>query len=264
VLPLLTDTLRVAEAARINLMGIHGRLTEKDGVRGKSPMLSGKAADGSRLQNHTHCYFLPTDEDGDGRLDHLTLYAAGGFSTEDLRAIDKLRVMKSRDREESGHPLRVILLGIGVANAFQPGPLKRSQCWLSSTPFISPKLPPTSGRNKLRSPQQQQAFVKDQLKFELERWIGRAEAGFSVDDIGIEVLCDDSGNTRRWCPVRKAYRERAIQFRRFRQKRGDDGGNRPAAFFHLTFPEAVAGPIALGHSSHFGLGLFVPVELVKE
>ena len=34
--------------------------------------------------------------------------------------------------------------------------------------------------------------------------------------------------------------------------------NRASAFLRITFDEPVAGPVALGHLSHFGLGLFVP------
>jgi len=258
VLPLLTHALPVAEAARYNLMGIHGRLTEEDGLCGKSPMFSGKDTDGKPLEGHTHCYFLPTDEDGDGRLDHLTLFAEGGFSREDLRAIDKLCEIKSRDREKSGHPLRVILLGLGVSKEFQPGPLRPSRRWLSATPFLSPRLPPTSGRRKPRGPEALQAFVESQLKVELGRWIERTEHGITLDEISIELLRDEHGNTRRKSPVNEVWKERAIQFKRFRQKSGDDGGNRPAAFFRLIFPNEVPGPIALGHSSHYGLGLFVP------
>ena len=48
------------------------------------------------------------------------------------------------------------------------------------------------------------------------------------------------------------------QFKRFRGKRGDDGGRRPAGEFRVTFAAPVRGPICLGHSCHFGLGLFVP------
>lgn len=260
VLPLLTDSLRVTEAARINLMGINGRLTEKNGERGKSRTFSGKETNGTPVQGHTHCYFLPTDEDHDGRLDHLTLYAHGGFTMEELRAIDKLRAIKSREREESGHPLRVVLLGTGVQEEFKPGPLKRSRCWVSITPFISPRLPKTSGRLKPRSQEKLYTFVESQLKTELERWIRRTGQAFTIDDVGVELLRDKDGNTRRWCPLKRDFQERALQFRRFRRKRGDDGGNRPSAFFQLTFPYQVAGPIALGHSSHFGLGLFIPID----
>ncbi|MFO0767833.1 MAG: hypothetical protein U0231_13835 [Nitrospiraceae bacterium] len=49
-------------------------------------MLSGKDHQGKRLINHRHAYYLPTDEDGDGRLDHLTVYAAGGFDPDERGA----------------------------------------------------------------------------------------------------------------------------------------------------------------------------------
>jgi CRISPR-associated protein Csb2 len=53
-------------------------------------------------------------------------------------------------------------------------------------------------------------------------------------------------------------RWRPIQFKRFRSKRSDDGGQRLAGAFRLTFSADARGPIALGWSSHFGMGLFVP------
>lgn len=59
-----------------------------------------------------------------------------------------------------------------------------------------------------------------------------------------------------------ADRWRPIQFKRFRRKHGDDGGRRAAGAFRIFFPELVQGPICLGHSCHFGLGLFVP-DLTK-
>ena len=69
----------MAEAARRVLMGIYGRLTEKDGVRGRSTILSGKDAQNQPLIGHRHAHYLPTDEDGDGRLDHLTIFATSGL-----------------------------------------------------------------------------------------------------------------------------------------------------------------------------------------
>ncbi len=38
------------------------------------------------------------------------------------------------------------------------------------------------------------------------------------------------------------------------------GARRLAGAFRLTFARPVRGPIALGWSSHFGMGLFVPVR----
>ena len=54
------------------------------------------------------------------------------------------------------------------------------------------------------------------------------------------------------------HRLRSIQFQRFRNKRGDDAGDRPAGEFRITFAAPLRGPLCLGHSWHFGLGLFVP------
>ena len=56
-------------------------------------------------------------------------------------------------------------------------------------------------------------------------------------------------------------RFRSLQFQTTRYdgngKRGHDAG----AGFIIEFPQPVSGPIALGYGAHFGLGLFVPVEL---
>jgi CRISPR-associated protein Csb2 len=51
---------------------------------------------------------------------------------------------------------------------------------------------------------------------------------------------------------------RPIQFKRFRSKPDDDGVRRLAGAFRMTFPLEVQGPMVLGWSSHFGLGLFAP------
>jgi CRISPR-associated protein Csb2 len=55
----------------------------------------------------------------------------------------------------------------------------------------------------------------------------------------------------------KLNRLRTVEFKRSRIKPGDDGGRRPAAGFRITFAAPIRGPLALGHSCHFGLGLFL-------
>lgn len=59
--------------------------------------------------------------------------------------------------------------------------------------------------------------------------------------------------------IEAATCRRIIQFQRYRRKAGDDGGRRLAGTFRLTFPRPVRGPLALGWSSHFGMGLFMPI-----
>jgi len=53
-----------------------------------------------------------------------------------------------------------------------------------------------------------------------------------------------------WRPLCATWRTRAPELDTYRAER--------AAFLRVTFDEPLAGPIALGHLSHFGLGLFVP------
>lgn len=101
------------------------------------------------------------------------------------------------------------------------------------------------------------AFLTTVLREELMRLIERRAdiGGISLDSIGVEPLTDEHGVFRIG-----ERRLRPIQFKRYRQKRGDDGGSRPAGAFRLIFPQPVCRPICLGHSSHFGLGLFVPAK----
>jgi CRISPR-associated protein Csb2 len=46
---------------------------------------------------------------------------------------------------------------------------------------------------------------------------------------------------------------------RFRRDPRQGSANRPSAFLRIEFDSPVPGPLALGHLSHFGLGLFAPV-----
>lgn len=266
VLPLVTDSLPVAEATRRNLMGIFGRLApEPDGSKGRSEVFSGKDRKGLVLkQRHEHAYYLPTDEDGDGRLDHVTVVATGGFGGGELKSIDALREIKSRGREESGHPLRVLLLGMGRIEDYHPFPLRPSRVWVSATPFLAQRFPKSSGTRRdapelLASPP---AFLSAALREEITRLVARKPdlEGVDLNQIGIDPLLDSDSVFRIPPRERSALGLRPIQFQRNRQKRGDDGGNRRSGAFRITFPRPVTGPIALGHSCHFGLGLFVPAS----
>ena len=264
VLPLVTATLPVAEDARRNLMGIFGRCFQTvEGERPNSSVFSGKDAQGEPLTGHCHAYYLPTDEDGDGRLDHLTIVAAEGFGSRELNAIDRLREIKSREREESGHPLGVLLLGLDMIEQFPSCPVRESREWVSATPFLAPRFAKARGTKRdapelLRSPRE---FVIATLREEIARLIKRRVDLADIDPQAVEIhtLLDESDNFRLG-RTQGGAGLRPIQFKRFRQKRGDDGGRRPSGAFRLVFPCAIQGPIALGHSSHFGLGLFIPAR----
>jgi CRISPR-associated protein Csb2 len=98
-------------------------------------------------------------------------------------------------------------------------------------------------------PQHRADFLLEDLREQM-----RLVLGIDPNAAHFEAMADERGAFRigkRWRP---------IQFKRYRSKRSDDGGQKLAGAFHIRFDTAMAGPIALGHSSYFGLGLFVPVS----
>lgn len=257
VLPVITDTLGVAESARWNLMGYHGSITaRRDGIKGKSEIFSGKDEAGNRLTHHGHCYFLPTDEDGDGRLDHLTLVAEAGFGKDELEAIHSLREIKSNKREASGHALGVLLLCTGML-ADLPRPLSCSSVWISATPYLCHRHPKTRGSKKDSAEElaSHVAFTEARLREDIARLLERCAdmKGISITDVKISPFVDEQGVFRLGSRQR-----RPIEFQRYRQKHSDDGGKRLCGAFVIEFPREVSGPIALGHSCHYGMGLFTP------
>src|SRR5947209_3413531 len=103
LLPPVEATLPLAEMARAQVMGLYSKVRQRrrygrdipaDAARYRSATLAGKDADGRPLAGHRHAFYLPTDEDGDGRLDHLTIVAEAGFDADEVRALDWLRSLK--------------------------------------------------------------------------------------------------------------------------------------------------------------------------
>lgn len=252
VLPLVTNTLPVAEAFRHALMGQfqrhchrqkHGHTRKPYQELFRSPLLSGKDAHGQTLRQHRHAFFLPTAESSDPRwITHVTVAAADGFGTDEVAALNALRILKGEDDVPE---LRVQLVGLGMPQDFRARLLDEAAVWISATPFVATRYPKLRGRKRDRpedyaSPRD---FVRHVLQQELQR---RAELP-SLASIAEEA---DLG----------PQRLRPIEFKRYRQKQGDDGGRRPAGGFRLTFTAPIRGPLCLGHSCHFGLGLFVPLS----
>jgi CRISPR-associated protein Csb2 len=244
VLPLLTDAVYVGEIARRYLQGIFGRLN--DGA--SSAVLSGKDATGKPLSDgHRHAFYLATDEDRDGHIDHLTVVAAAGFSPAEVRTLDRFRKMHG----PSGSDLGLLLTGLGSLGELAAygadavvGPSRR---WRSATPFIPTRH--FKARGSRRDHCTPEEFPAVALVEELRRRgypepakvtrMARAPFGASAEGSAI----GDRG--RSW-----------LEFRRQRVGEVGRSGSHPGAGFVLEFEEAVVGPLALGYACHFGLGLF--------
>lgn len=237
VLPRVEESVTVADRVRASLMS-----RSKGDDNRPLPVFSGRSPDGSPLDDdHAHAYYLPWDEDRDGRLDHVVVAARWGFDLEARAALESFR----RFWGPGGHEVRVSLVGLDVAGKIVCGLAKRARTWQSATPFMlnrHPKLR-SDGKPKRDADGRWIEGPEWQLRREL-RAHGFPEPAHVQEVEALEL------------------RDRSIPWYRFRRERLKGGGRRfghRAYGFRITFAEAVQGPIALGYAAHHGLGLFMPV-----
>jgi len=203
------------------MMGIDRRLQGGDPTR-ISWRLSGKAEDGSPAKGHRHAFYLPVDEDHDGRIDHLYVTSADPFTTGELKVLDRCRsIWQSR-----GKPDAVLVL----SSLSDSPPYVGSRTWASASPFITTRHW-RKGRGDLW------AWLQDEIKREC------AHHGLP-EPKEIHPLQGSRGTPSfRW-----------LSFQRSRKGQEDQSGYG----FRLVFEDPVEGPFALGAGCHFGLGLFLP------
>jgi CRISPR-associated protein Csb2 len=271
-LPLVTETLPFAEAVRQALgwkyaqaIRSHHQDVElaKDDPRLFSPMIHGKDEIGGPALSHNHAFFLPTDEDRDGRIDHVTVYAAGRFSRNDVSALDRLRSLsfgkEGEVRGESGRRRtthRLLLIGLDKVkptNVSVFGP--QTKVWVSATPYVAFRHVKQSGKKRdyrgFIPPEAMPDFMQQVFG---EDWHQRNDLDFPKPQI--EFVPDPLKPP----PIGLGWRYRSLQFRRARNHAGNNGYHRPFGVIRLLFSEAVAGPISLGYACHFGMGAFRPLE----
>ncbi len=232
VLPLVTEALPLAEMARF---AVSSRRTNES----YSLTLAGKTeGEGAPLkEDHAHAHFWATDEDVDGRLDHLTVYAPRGFDADDVDALGRVRIVK---RHYKNLPdVRLVLLGIGGQDDFAHVPVFRAaKRWRSVTPFSLPRFATRGGGKRARP----RDLPEGQLRRELR-----------LRELPEPVSVTPLGGYR--AGGRREVRWLEFQTRRFKGEQGYG-----LAGFELEFAEETAGPLALGFGCHFGLGLFEPVR----
>lgn len=251
VLPLVQDTMPFCESARWAILKFRKNLNAPF-----SEVLAGKesADETTPLKGHSHAHYLATDEDVDGRLDHLTIYAERGLGDEDLKAIASLREI-----HRHGSPYRVFaaLIGQGEVKDFAAAEsvaasrqqsrhaarlLQKSKRWRSVTPFVLPRFA-TRGAGKGARPRD---MPVEQLK---------REARLRQLPEIVEVRSSEADEDL------KGYKvgARLVRWLEFRTRRFNGTTGYGTAGFEIEFAEEVDAPLALGFGCHFGLGLFEPV-----
>jgi CRISPR-associated protein Csb2 len=223
VLPSVRETVSFAERIRAKLMGIHKRIQNGDPSR-VTPRFSGKDADGRPIKGHPHAFYLPIDEDGDGRLDRLMVYAREPFSTTELMALDRLRSVWQPD----GRPdVDLVLTSLS-----EKIPVKKAQRWVSVTPFVT-------GRHYRKGRGAYHEWLASEI-------VKECEYHALPRPVRIE-----------WIPSTMCGRQ-GIRWMEFMCGRKEEQPIRGHGCI-LDFEQAISGPVTLGSKCHFGLGLFQPL-----
>lgn len=238
--PSVTEAVLVGERARAAAMSIYGRQNQ----RAISPTLTGRSPAGESLTGHQHAFYLPADEDGDGRLDHLTVWAPQGFTASEQTALASLRTI---DLGPGRPELRALLVGMLDSGERLPT-CAPATVWTTTTPFVLTRYPKThrDGRPKLGADGLQVDGPEAQLRRE---WEQRRRDNPSLPELlTVEPVpyLRVGGRIIRW-----------LDFRRWRT-RGAGSGTGWGVGFRLTFAGPVRGPLALGYGCHYGLGQFAP------
>ena len=246
VLPLAVDTLRWGELARRCAMAQYGR--QNNGLA--HPALAGKNESGEPLQGHSHAFFLPTDEDGDGRLDHLTVWVPKGMEASVLHAVTSVTILNPGNQNT---PVNLVFQAHGHSRDFEDvvsGLFGSSKCWRSLTPYVLTR------HVKFRGPRDESGrrpLVLDSPTSQVFREVRQRWAK------GPQLMSVKNPQEPKTpiAPMRAGLSNgfRPVEFFRHRKKGSNGGG---AFYFEIMFEEPLSGPIVLGFGCHYGLGIFIP------
>lgn len=224
VLPRIEETLPIAERVRSHLMGINKRLNGGND-EAVSTIFSGKEKDGHPLHGHSHAFYLPVDEDGDGWIDHLIVKTSDPFSDDEMLSLDRLRsIWQSKGKPDIQFTLVELSRTKGRTS---------SRKWVSTTPFVT-KRHYRKGRGSFTE------WLENEIKRECS--FQRLPKPLTVNVI--EKTVQSTQAMPWWAFTRN---------RKGREPMKGFG-------FTLEFEEDIKGPFALGALCHFGLGLFLPLQ----
>ena len=241
IAPRYKDTVLITERFRNRVLGCFTKLLTKnprskwsdtpDDLREQALLLSGRNPDGSPSKDHRHAsFFLCGTSDAPSRL---CVWRNEAFKDLEQRAIlDAANTPLPLSYKHDPWTLNLVPL-----DKLVPPPPgldgKLSREWKSLTPYVPPRhVYGRTGKEKAG------CSVREQLADEL------ANRGFHVN--GLIATAKECG----WVKIHRTKSERDVR----------TNNDKLGYTVKLTFIEPVKGPISLGASSHFGLGLFVPMN----
>ena len=223
--PPVTDTVTIAGMMRDAVMSKAGRL---HGGR-LSPYLSGHDDKGRPLcDNHAQAHWLPVDNDRDGLIDHVAVYARYGIEPSTRSAFATLTKIYDRN----GNSARVRFAGFHrrADLASRCILFKGGTRWVTATPYFAPwhkkKNYGTADQVKKEAAMQRRKVVH----------VSAASMPAIPTGGGATSIASFESTRRGKAPINNGCHV-AI-----RLARREDG------------------PILLGANSHFGLGMFVPID----
>jgi CRISPR-associated protein Csb2 len=240
VAPRFKDTVLIIERFRNRVLGCFTKILTGNHrmkwseatteIREQALLLSGRDSNGNPAISHRHAsFFLCGTPDSPSRL---CVWRAEPFTDSEQRAIlcaaSTPLPLNYRD-----DPWTLNLVPLDRLVPAPPGlDATTHHAWKSLTPYVPPRH--VYGRSGKEKPG---CSVAEQLSGELE------DRGFPVGRL-IAAVTDHE-----WVKIHRNKSERD----------GRTNNDKLGYTVKLTFCEPVKGPISVGASSHFGLGLFVPV-----
>ncbi len=224
-LPRVEDTVRIGELFRRAVMSEAKKLFGEDAI---PAVISGHGL--PKENRHRHAFYLPWDQNNDGRIDRLIFHLPGGMNQDTRQIAERLNRLWSHDDGE----WQVVLENMGESEA-GGDLLAKVNVWISVTPYLHP--------------------WHMKRGFDIEAQIRR--------ECTMRGMLEPVGLTRFYAVKVGEQLRKSLHFRRFREKRDLEQPDHQGSFWRIRFAQPVAGPISLGFGCHFGLGLFRPLDMTQ-
>ena len=206
-------------------------------IRAKFSLFTGKGSDDIALVGHQHAAFFLIP-DSQGKPSRLICWRKIPFSDEEQTALlAAAEAPLAWDFGSADWKLRLVPLPAETPLPPDKNIFGQSTVWESLTPFVPPLH--VLGRNG-----------KPKRGCEIETQVGNSLSDCGLPPATVTVL-SSAETAAQWVKVHRPRRTRAEQ----------SNDDKRAFKIRLEFESPVQGPLFIGHSCHFGLGLFVPAEV---